>query len=197
MDPNRKADYTIKVILLGSSGVGKTSIVSSYLDSSFEPQTVPTVAPASCSSTVDLDGKRIELAIWDTAGQERFQSISQMFYRDSHVALICFEPNKHENCKDWISRVKAESPDCIIILVATKADTLSTNQMLSLNQSLNDLRDDIGAKLSFITSSKTGQGIKDVFECAAGLYREIYQTNQPEQTQRPIPVPSSHNKKCC
>ena len=66
----------LKIILVGSSGVGKTSLVNAYFSQPFEGQTQPTVAPAFCGNTVTLsNGKSIYLHIWDTAGQERFQSI--------------------------------------------------------------------------------------------------------------------------
>jgi Ras-related protein Rab-7A len=82
----------IKVILVGSSGVGKTSLINNYFDQPHETDTSPTVAPALVATTISIpSGQPVDLHIWDTAGQERFQSIGGMFYRESDVALVCFD----------------------------------------------------------------------------------------------------------
>jgi small GTP-binding protein len=72
---------SVKIILVGSSGVGKTCLSASYQKQNFNKNTAPTVAPASSCRVVILQ-------IWDTAGQERYASISQLFFRDSNVAFV-------------------------------------------------------------------------------------------------------------
>jgi small GTP-binding protein len=80
----------IKVILVGSSAVGKTSLINAYFDQAQDLETSPTVAPAFVATSIKLSSDQlVELHIWDTAGQERFQSIGGMFYRDSDIAFVC------------------------------------------------------------------------------------------------------------
>ena len=195
------ADYTIKVILVGSSGVGKTSLVSSFFDNPFENQDLPTVAPASCAAIMEVEGgKRVELQIWDTAGQERFQAISQMFYRDSHVAFVCFDPRQPEPVQNWISRVRSEVPECIIYLVATKADTLKQEEINELNAKASDMLTNFKAKNFLTTSAKTGAGVRDLFESAAQCCFEIFKSNEPQREEKKVKVTGKSGGKnggCC
>ena len=187
MEGESDADYSIKVILVGSSGVGKTSLVSAFFDNPFENQDLPTVAPASCSAVVEVDGgKKVELQIWDTAGQERFQAISQMFYRDSHVAFVCFEPKQTDPVENWIGRVRGEVPDCIIYLVATKSDILSQEETNELQAKGLDMVKQFQAKHFLLTSAKTGSGVRDLFESAAQCYTEIFKANEPVKEEKKL-----------
>ena len=198
METESDADYTIKVILVGSSGVGKTSLVSAFFDNPFENQDLPTVAPASCSAVVDVgNGKKVELQIWDTAGQERFQAISQMFYRESHVAFVCFDPKQPEPVENWISRVRSEVPTCIIYLVATKCDMLSQEEINDLNVKGQDMMNEFSAKHFLVTSAKTSAGVRDLFESAAQCYSEIFKANQPLKEDKKLVPNKKQSGGCC
>ena len=193
---SQEKDFSLKIIFLGPSGVGKTSIIASYMDNTFESQSLPTVAPAQCNSHIVIDNKKIELNIWDTAGQERYQSISRMFYRDSQIGVVCFDYNDPKPVKDWIGILRSEVPDCYIILAITKADLLTNEQNIEASQIAHDLTNETDSKMYFLTSSKTGLGIKDLFESCASLYKEIYKQNTPgvENIQ---PKPNNSKKGCC
>ena len=172
--------FTMKVILVGSSGVGKTSLVSSYFENPFDIQGLPTVAPASCNATITLQGNvRVELQIWDTAGQERFQAISQMFYRDSHIAFVCYDNQTFDTVPSWIERVRSEVPECIIFLVATKSDIYSEEEISDLKNKGERMKEDQEAYGLFLTSSKTRTGVEELFTEAAKCCHQVYQSNQP------------------
>lgn len=169
---------SLKVILVGSSGVGKTSLVSAFFENPFENQDLPTVAPASCTATVKLDGNvSVCLQIWDTAGQERFQSISQMFYRDSHVAFVCYDKDREDTVEQWVERVRTQVPQCNIILVTTKADLLSQEEQTSAAERGAALMKTLNCKLHLLTSASTGLGVKELFTHAAQFYTKINPSN--------------------
>ena len=171
--------YTMKVILVGSSGVGKTSLVSSYFENPFDGQALPTVAPASCNATVTLPGNvRVELQIWDTAGQERFQAISQMFYRDSQIAFVCYDNQSVDSVQNWIERVRSEVPDCLIFLVSTKSDMYSADDIEAIKAKGEELKEEFEAHGHYVTSSKTRTGVVELFIEAAKCSSIVYQTNQ-------------------
>lgn len=192
-EPNKPS---LKVILVGSSGVGKTSLVSAFFENPFDNQDLPTVAPASCTATVTLDdGTKVVLQIWDTAGQERFQSISQMFYRDSHVAFVCYDLEREDTVEQWVDRVRNQVPQCNILLVTTKADLLSQEDQVSCADRGAELMRRLNCKLHLLTSSATGLGVKELFQHAGKFYAEI---NPP--TTETVKVDESNNKKdkkCC
>lgn len=169
-----KGRRPLKVILVGSSGVGKTSLINAFFDQPSDTETQPTVAPAFCSATVTLaDSSQVELHIWDTAGQERFQSIGGMFYRDSDIAFVCFDKTAKDSIGDWIEKVKKQVSDCIIFLVVTKSDLLSEAEIADLEREKPVLLESNGAKHFFITSAQGGDHVKELFTQAAACIDQI------------------------
>jgi small GTP-binding protein len=158
----------IKLILVGPSGVGKTSLISTYLSGEPEPHPVTTVTPAFSNAVITLDtGIVVDLQIWDTAGQEKYASVSQIFYRDSHVAFVCYEPRNPRTIEPWMERIRQHVPNCTVILVATKADLLSDEERTSRFSRSLDVIQMHGAKGHYITSAVTGLSVPEVFYGAA------------------------------
>ena len=169
----------VKLILVGPSGIGKTSLVSCFFKQKFENQTVPTVAPAFCSANIELaSGKTIDLQIWDTAGQEQFQSISQMFYRDSQVAFVCFDASDPDIIEQWVERVRTHVQDCAIVLVVTKSDLLSEEVRKTIEGKRDDLVARFNAKGFYVTSASTGEHVRELFHEAAGLGETAMKPNR-------------------
>lgn len=177
MNESKITTPTMKVVLVGNSGVGKTCLVNALLDLKIE-QTKPTVTPAySCYEIVRNDGKKITLEIWDTAGQEKFHSISQFFFRDSNVAFVCYQAGDNgskNSVPDWIKRVRDQDPSCKIFLIVTKADLINKEEEEAIkNEARALISDDTGAIFDiFLTSSITKDGVIDVFAKAAELYAQ-------------------------
>jgi len=188
---------SLKVILVGSSGVGKTSLVSSFFNNPFEKQEQTTVAPASCSAVVQLaDGRKTNLQIWDTAGQERFQSISLMFYRDSHIAFVCYDPIANTEIAKWVNQVRREAPECLIFLVATKSDLLTKEKQDQLVNEGELLRESHSAKFHKITSSCNGTGVRELFEEAAKCI-DIVKKDAIANIPIKVEPDSEKKSKCC
>nr|POE89842.1 ras-like gtp-binding protein ryl2 [Quercus suber] len=124
-----------KIVVLGSQNVGKTSLVHRYMKNQFIPSDkARSTVGASFFTTRVHDpesGATIRLQIWDTAGQERFRSISRLYYRGAHAAILCYDvTNKasFENMGVWIEELKeycgAEVGDMIVHVVGTKSDVV-------------------------------------------------------------------------
>lgn len=93
-----------KVIILGSSGVGKTSLMDRYVDAKFSAQYKITVGADFSTKDVPVGDELITLQIWDTAGQERFQSLGVAFYRGADSCVLCFDviqPKTFDNLDSW------------------------------------------------------------------------------------------------
>ncbi|KAH0795555.1 small GTP-binding protein [Histomonas meleagridis] len=174
---------TLKLILVGSGGVGKTSLVTKFYNQQFETQTLPTVAPAFCSANIPLkNGLSVELQIWDTAGQEQYQAICQMFYHDSNIAFVCFDKSNIDTVEQWVLRVRSQVPDCLIILVSTKVDLLSSEELIQLKKDGKEMVSKYKAEAHFLTSSQTGQEVTNLFYEAANCIEKIQDTNIQKKT---------------
>lgn len=185
-----------KVILVGPSGVGKTSLVSTLLNQKFESDLVSTVAPAFCSTTIETEpGRSVELQIWDTAGQEQYQAISVMFYREASIALVCYLPNEKDAIEQWIERVKNNVPDCVIILVAMKADLMSQEDRLSFGADQIETTSQFKARANFLTSAKSGEGVRELFREVARIVEQIKLPETP--TSVSIANEGRANKSSC
>ncbi|KAL7842374.1 hypothetical protein SRHO_G00240630 [Serrasalmus rhombeus] len=124
--PPRPADYKLQVIIIGSRGVGKTSLMERFTDDTFCEACKSTVGVDFKIKTVELRGKKIRLQIWDTAGQERFNSITSAYYRGAKGIVIVYDITKQETFDDlpkWMKMIdKYASEDAELLLVGNKLD---------------------------------------------------------------------------
>lgn len=94
----------LKVIILGNSGVGKTSLMNQYVNKKFTNQYKATIGADFLTKDVVIDDKQVTLQIWDTAGQERFQSLGVAFYRGADCCVLVFDmtnPKSFEALDSW------------------------------------------------------------------------------------------------
>ncbi|KDN38263.1 hypothetical protein K437DRAFT_216113, partial [Tilletiaria anomala UBC 951] len=116
-----------KVVILGSQGVGKTSIVHRYTTGQFSAASMPSTIGASfLTKRLIVSGTKIRLQIWDTAGQERFRSMAPMYYRGSHAAIIVYDITNRKSLVDlrsWIEELRKNMGDDLTIhIVGAKND---------------------------------------------------------------------------
>ncbi|XP_068450363.1 ras-related protein rab7 [Clinocottus analis] len=88
---DRKSPVTLKIILIGSSGVGKSSFMNRYVNHRFTNMYRATVGTDFLSKTINIDGEAVTLQMWDTAGTERFQSLGTPLYRGAHCCMLVFD----------------------------------------------------------------------------------------------------------
>ncbi|XP_075069411.1 ras-related protein Rab-12 [Mixophyes fleayi] len=124
--PPRPADFKLQVIIIGSRGVGKTSLMERFTDDTFCEACKSTVGVDFKIKTVELRGKKIRLQIWDTAGQERFNSITSAYYRSAKGIILVYDLTKKETFDDlpkWMKMIdKYASEDAELLLVGNKLD---------------------------------------------------------------------------
>lgn len=120
------AQQSYKIVVVGSTGVGKTAIVQRLVDGTFQNEGQSTVGVEFKSFTVKIDEQSIKLNIWDTAGQERFRSVSKAYFRNAVGAILTFGVNDSQSFNDldaWLTDLHALStPNAVILLVGNKAD---------------------------------------------------------------------------
>uniref|UniRef100_A0A096MR46 Ras-related protein Rab-12 n=1 Tax=Papio anubis TaxID=9555 RepID=A0A096MR46_PAPAN len=133
----RPADFKLQVIIIGSRGVGKTSLMERFTDDTFCEACKSTVGVDFKIKTVELRGKKIRLQIWDTAGQERFNSITSAYYRSAKGIILVYDITKKETFDDlpkWMKMIdKYASEDAELLLVGNKLDC-ETDREISRQQ---------------------------------------------------------------
>ena len=104
---------TCKVVLVGESGVGKTCIITQYIDGKFETES-PTSAATFTSKIVNFEKQNIKFDIWDTAGQEIYRSIGKIFYKEAKVIILVYDitdKKSFQEIKDyWYKQVIDNAP---------------------------------------------------------------------------------------
>ena len=118
--------FPCKIILVGDSGVGKTSIIGRFLDR-FSEKEKPTIGAAYSKKLQTIDNYSISFDIWDTAGQEQFRAVNVIFYKDASICIMVYDitkPESFENIKNfWYKTVKNNADEDIIIgLAGNKID---------------------------------------------------------------------------
>eukprot|EP01113_Clastostelium_recurvatum_P010613 TRINITY_DN1529_c0_g1_i3.p1 TRINITY_DN1529_c0_g1~~TRINITY_DN1529_c0_g1_i3.p1 ORF type:complete len:206 (+),score=32.65 TRINITY_DN1529_c0_g1_i3:130-747(+) len=116
-----------KVVMLGASGVGKSSLVLRFVLDKFSDSTEATIGAAFLTKSVVCEDHTLKFEIWDTAGQERFKSLAPMYYRNSRVAIVVYDVTSiesFEKAKEWVEEFKSaeQNTERVIALVGNKAD---------------------------------------------------------------------------
>jgi small GTP-binding protein len=124
---------SVKVVLLGDSGVGKSSLVCRFVHGTFHPFLEPTIGAAFLSQTLAVkhNTRRVLLKLWDTAGQERFQSLTPLYFRGAQAAILVYDVcrlHSFETLKRWI-RELPELP-AILVVVGNKSDLAEHRSVL-------------------------------------------------------------------
>lgn len=122
-----------KVVFLGDCNVGKTSLISRFVNNSMPNNSGPTVGAAEYSRTYYLNqsSRNLNLEIWDVSGQDKFRALTNMYYRDADGAILTFDvtdKQSFENLKTmWIKDVEEKAPENIVIaIVGNKSDRVDS-----------------------------------------------------------------------
>ncbi|XP_017788465.1 PREDICTED: ras-related protein Rab-37 [Habropoda laboriosa] len=176
--------FAHKTILLGDSGVGKTSLLVQFDTGKFQPRNfAATVGIGFTNKVVVVDDTSIKLQIWDTAGQERFRSVTHAYYRDAHALLLLYDvTNKtsYDNIRAWLSEIREHAnEDVVIMLLGNKSDC-GTERVVKREDGERLAQE---YKVPFMeTSAKTGLNVELAFLAVA---RELKarKSNDPDDTK--------------
>jgi len=164
-DARKVSSIDAKVVLLGDTGVGKTSLALRFVQDSFTSRTAPTVGASFLTKVLLVEDCKIKLRLWDTAGQERFRSLAPMYYRQACAAVIVFDITRddsfHKMC-DWVRELQINLAEEIILIVVGNKIDLDALRKVS-KQSAEEYARSIGALKYVEASAKTGEGIEEIF----------------------------------
>jgi small GTP-binding protein len=161
-----KLDLQYKLLFLGDTSVGKTSLLIRYIDNKYDGDGLPTLGVDVRYKFVELENKKIRVDIWDTAGQERFKNITKNYFRGAHGIILVFDITNRATfdvLKTWfITAQNNVSPETEMIVVGNKIDLNDERQVNFESLKEFGLKHKIDV---FETSAKTGEGVQEIFEC--------------------------------
>ncbi|KAK7605299.1 hypothetical protein V9T40_007157 [Parthenolecanium corni] len=169
-------DYQFRLILIGDSTVGKSSLLKSFTDGKFAEVSDPTVGVDFFAKFVEIKGnKRVKLQLWDTAGQERFRSITKSYYRNSVGALLVYDICNRlsfDHIPRWMmeARRHIDPHEPVFVLVGCKLDLAQKGEREISSDEAKAFADQHGM-FTIETSAKTGLHVEEAF---VAITEEIY-----------------------
>lgn len=168
---NDVSHVSLKLVLVGDSGVGKSSLVARYNTGVMPESISPTVGAGYLSKIYSYQETEIELRIWDTAGQETYQSLTPIYFKNSAIALVVFDISRKSsflNVPKWIEQFKeyAES-NTLVVLVANKVDLESGREVSVAEYTEFATQNNL---ILTEVSAKTGHNVNYLIENAVSTY---------------------------
>jgi Ras-related protein Rab-1A len=169
IDDNKTSSHTIntfiKCLLIGSSGVGKSSIMERYTTDNFYNHFITTIGVDYRFKNIYIDNYNIKIQLWDTASQERFRCITTNYYRNSHIIIICYDITDIHSFNDleyWINDCQKNILEPVIIALCGTKNDLDKKRIISFKDAKNYA--EFKNFPYFEISSKDGNGINYMFE---------------------------------
>ncbi|KAF5319478.1 hypothetical protein D9619_008757 [Psilocybe cf. subviscida] len=183
--PTNAQPINVKLLLIGNSSVGKSSLLLRFSDEQWLPEdeSSATIGVDFRVHKMDIKGKKVKLSIWDTAGQERFRTITSSYYRGAQGIILVYDVANRESFEAlprWYSELETYVSSSVVkILVGNKVDkartmaSLFSSQLIELllqefsRQVPTDEAERFAARMNSLfmeTSAKTSIGVKDVFQ---------------------------------
>lgn len=163
---------SVKITLIGNSGVGKTCIIARYIDNTFNENCDSTIGANYSQKIIRKNNKDIQVDIWDTAGQEKYHALGKHFYKDSYIVCLVYDitvKSSFESLKDiWYPDLKKYGEKyTVLAIVGNKCDKYEFEEVEEATARA--FAKEIGATFS-LTSAKTGDGIEKLFDTVVNIY---------------------------
>lgn len=169
-----------KVVVLGTQGVGKTSLVLRHVGNTFSRSVSPTIGASFFTFSMTVNGYRIKLQLWDTAGQERFRSMAPMYYRRANAAMIVYDITREKSfdeAQEWVKELesKVDNKNLALCIVGNKCDLADEREVT--REKGEDFAHELGAMFTE-TSAAENVGVKEAFLKIAQSVITLFQQNQ-------------------
>ncbi|KAI8975004.1 ras-like GTP-binding protein RYL2 [Pilobolus umbonatus] len=168
-----------KVVILGSTGVGKTSVAVRYVQNTFTPNGSSTIGASFMTKKLSVDNCNVRLQLWDTAGQEKFRAMAPMYYRGASAGILVYDitsENSYLEMISWMDELKKNMSDELVLYVVGNKVDLESHRQVPLSRVV-DYCKRAGIDVTGIqeVSAKTNDGIDNVFyDITVTLVNRLY-----------------------
>ena len=196
-------DEKIKLMIIGETRTGKTSLISRYCKNEFSGGAyLSTIGIDFQIKNLEINSKKIRLQIWDTAGQERFRKIAKNYYQSSDGFIVVYDITNNESFQTldyWVEEIKSNSQELSrMILVGNKCD-LEEGRQVKKEEGKDYAKK---KELKFYeVSAKDGTNVNKAFD---DLIKDILSTYSPSELSKKraskmlsVPMPQQKKKSCC
>jgi small GTP-binding protein len=194
VNPNARA-IPFKLVLLGESAVGKSSLVLRFVRGQFFEYQESTIGAAFLTQTVPLNDSVVKFEIWDTAGQERYKSLAPMYYRGAAAAIVVYDITNYDSflkAKEWVKELQRQGNTNIVIALTGNKQDLEDKRRVDTAEA-QAYADDNGI-LFKETSAKTSHNVGDLFvDIAKKLPKD--RSDSAPQTNSDIIIPKPDTSK--
>lgn len=175
--------FQFKLVLLGESAVGKSSLVLRFVKGQFLDYQESTIGAAFLTQTVCLNDTTVKFEIWDTAGQERYHSLAPMYYRGAQAAIVVYDITSYDSfdrAKKWVKELQRQgNPNIVIALAGNKVD-LASKRTVEIEES--QAYSEENGILFMETSAKTAANVNELFVAIA---KKLPKTTRPASAVNP------------
>ena len=167
-------EISCKVVLIGNSGVGKTSIINQYITNVFNEEQLTTTGATYSTKKLLIESKKktISFEIWDTAGQEKYRSLTKMFYKDSSIVIMVYDITNEDSFNDiknyWFEEVINNINENVIMAIVGNKNDLIENEKVN-EEEVKNFANEKGMHYAFI-SAKMKNGIDELFKDIGNKY---------------------------
>jgi Ras-related protein Rab-1A len=177
-------DFIFKVLLLGNSDVGKSSLLLRFVDSVWNDAFVPTIGVDFKVKTLEINNKKVKMQIWDTAGEERFRTVVSTYFRGAHGILLLYDVTNRDsfkNLENWLIEIEKNSSEKVLkILLGNKCD-LNDDREIQPDEG-RAFADRNGMEF-METSAKMNTNVNEAFETLGKLMIEFNSKNNNKTQQ--------------
>ena len=161
-------DYTIKLLIVGDSSVGKTNFIYRFIEDKFSQNYMATTGIDLKTSNIELNGKKIRVQLWDTAGQEKYRAITKNLFLKVQGVLALYDITNEDsfvNLKSWVKLIKEECGNHMPILIVGNKSDLDDKRSVEKDAANAYAKDE---KVEYIeTSSKLGDNVNEAISLMA------------------------------
>ena len=185
-----------KLIVVGDSAVGKTSVIQKYVNNQFTDTMISTTGVDFNNKDLVINGQKVKIQIWDTAGQEKYRALATQYYRRAHGIVLFYDvTNKtsFQHLQTWLDSIESNTTSKIpVILLANKCDLTPIVPREQAEDFANSKKLQI-----FFTSAKTGENLEEAFNTIAEMTLQVQDETPQKFVKLDKKTEEEKKKKCC